>query len=135
MFWVIGKKKERRTHLSRNRSAAGVRYRAALGAGVCLCTIKVQVPRPVCVVVPPTALELCEGKREGERKHKFIFRNARLALDRVSCQSGLLTWENPGLTQCTCVCIWKRKCPAGRDSPTQELCVSNVASRAEKTLG
>lgn len=56
-----------KTNLSRNRSAAGVRYRTALGAWVLMCTIKVQVPRPVCVVVPPTALELNEGKRKRER--------------------------------------------------------------------
>lgn len=59
-----------RTHLSRNRSAAGIRYSAALRAGVFMGTIKVQVPRPICVVVPPTALELSKWGREGERERE-----------------------------------------------------------------
>lgn len=69
---------ERSTHLSRNRSAAGVRHSTALRAGVLMSTIKVQVPRPVCVVVPPTTLEL----REKQRQHSI-----GLNLDSWSCSN------------------------------------------------
>ena len=56
----------KRTHLSRNWRAAGVRHSTALRAGVFMCTIKVEVPGPVSVVGPPTAFELSKGEtREG----------------------------------------------------------------------
>lgn len=64
-----------------------------------MCTIKVQVPGPVCVVVPPTAFELRESEREGERgEHR-----TGIYLETWSCQFGRLPWENPGSLVCQCV--------------------------------
>lgn len=62
-----GKKKKREeflTHLSGDGNAAGMRHGTALVAGVLLRAIKVQVPGPVCVVVPPAALELRQRTRD-----------------------------------------------------------------------
>lgn len=73
-------------HLSRNRRAAGVRHSTALGAGVFMRAIKVQVPGPVGVVVPPTALELSKGERGKRSTGKCVVWCASCA----SCQFGLL---------------------------------------------
>lgn len=85
------------THLSRNRRAAGVRYSTAFRARVLVCTIKIHVPGPVCVVVPPTTLELSK-KKQDTKTHTHIY------LETGSCNVLyiLAVWAspvgNPGLT-------------------------------------
>lgn len=45
-------------YLSGDGSAAGVRNSTALRAGVSGRAVEVQIPRPVCVVVPAAAFKL-----------------------------------------------------------------------------
>lgn len=55
-------------YLSWNGSAAGVRNGTAFRAGVCRRAVEVQIPRPVCVVVPAAALKL---KRHSEKRENM----------------------------------------------------------------
>lgn len=50
--------RDEKKHLAGDGSAAGVRHGAALRAGVFTGAVEVQIPGPVRVAVPPTALEL-----------------------------------------------------------------------------
>lgn len=60
-------------------------------------TIKVQVPRPVCVVVPPAALELGEKKRdkEGERAEQSVYLETWSCCELHPVNNILPVWASP----------------------------------------
>lgn len=76
-------------YLSRDGSAAGVRNGAALRAGVCRRAVEVQIPRPVCVVVPAAAFKL---KRHWENREHMA---AGTDLASRAVLSTLSVWASP----------------------------------------
>lgn len=76
-------------YLSGDGSAAGVRNGAALRAGVSGRAVEVQIPRPVCVVVPAAAFKL---KRHSENREHMT---AGTEIATRTVLSTLSVWAPP----------------------------------------
>ena len=82
-----------------------------------MCTIKVQVPRPVCVVVPPTTLELSEGKKKRERERGEYSRGIYLEIWSHTALYTLPAWASSmGKPRLTSVPV----CADGRGTSHEE---------------
>lgn len=110
------------THLTRNRSAAGVRHSAALGAGVFLRTIKVQVPGPVGVVVPPATLKLSKGEQSTGKCTLFIL----LCTMQPACL-GFYHGKSQPHSWCQYVQMEEGKPHEGFHRGTGNVCVFNLS--------